>query len=356
MIIDLESYSPAQLRELSIELERILPHKMESSSSNQMSIEKQRGLECPFCHSNHVVKNGHTKKGVQKYFCKTCKKYFYPTTNSVLCRARNSYMKFEEFIVMESHKATLKEEAAILKISITTAFNWRHKFHEALKKSNENIRLEGITEIDATYTPINLKGTKPENMPRISHHRKRRGHVGITNHDVCILTAIDEEDQILVKATKLEKESVDDYRKFLEGSHSIKTLVSDGIQGIEGLGKELQCESEIVKAKVYVSENGYSLGNINQLHSEIRSMMMKYRGVSIRHLQGYCDALCFFKRLRYQIDQKKIGPIGYVQSYPNYESILDKEICEKTIQFDLSQPYPYKRGFLRSAPLHQSLS
>ncbi len=33
-------------------------------------------LECPKCNGRDIVKNGHSKKGTQRYFCKKCKRSF----------------------------------------------------------------------------------------------------------------------------------------------------------------------------------------------------------------------------------------------------------------------------------------
>ena len=31
-------------------------------------------IECPFCHSDDLVKNGHSENGTQRYRCKACRK------------------------------------------------------------------------------------------------------------------------------------------------------------------------------------------------------------------------------------------------------------------------------------------
>lgn len=53
-------------------------------------------------------------------------------------------------------------------ISVLTSFRIRHKILYALKKFIDNITLSGEIQSDEKYFSINLKGTKPENMPRYS--------------------------------------------------------------------------------------------------------------------------------------------------------------------------------------------
>ena len=44
------------------------------------------GRVCPFCGCVHISRNGHTKKGKQRYFCNDCKKSFVITSNSIVSK------------------------------------------------------------------------------------------------------------------------------------------------------------------------------------------------------------------------------------------------------------------------------
>lgn len=50
-------------------------------------------------------------------------------------------------------------------ISILTSFRIRHKVLMALTTFIDNIELSGEIQLDEKYFSINLKGTKPNNMP-----------------------------------------------------------------------------------------------------------------------------------------------------------------------------------------------
>jgi hypothetical protein len=45
------------------------------------------------------------------------------------------------------------------------------KLYEAIAEIKKSTILTNIIQIDGTFLPINLKGTKPKNMPRISKKR-----------------------------------------------------------------------------------------------------------------------------------------------------------------------------------------
>ena len=82
----------------------------------------------------------------------------------------------------------------------------RHKLYKAISKVQENVVLSGDVELNPSYTNINLKGTKPKNMPRMSKHRRKHKSTpyfhhlkGTSHHKNCIVDAIDEHDQMFFK-------------------------------------------------------------------------------------------------------------------------------------------------------------
>lgn len=58
--------------------------------------------------------------------------------------------------------------AARMQCNKITVFLLRHKVLECLSSIRKNTKLEGKTEAEEIYKSINLKGTKPEKMPRKS--------------------------------------------------------------------------------------------------------------------------------------------------------------------------------------------
>lgn len=57
--------------------------------------------------------------------------------------------------------------------SITTCFYMRHKLYKAASQIIQEQKLSDEIEIDSQYLSINLKGTKPENMPRYSKKKRK---------------------------------------------------------------------------------------------------------------------------------------------------------------------------------------
>ena len=94
---------------------------------------------------------------------------------------------------------TLDNEAHILGTSKTTCFYKRHKLYHAASEIMACQKLSGEVEMDTQYKSINLKGTRPQNMPKYSKKRgKQDAYRGISHHKVAIVCATDENDHMMM--------------------------------------------------------------------------------------------------------------------------------------------------------------
>lgn len=105
-------------------------------------------------------------------------------------KSKHTYDEWIQFIDCELHDYTLKDEATTINISKTTVFSWRHKLYQAISEVKKSIILSNVIKINGTFVTINLKGTKPKNMPRISKKRFSSAYRGISHHKVCIMTQL----------------------------------------------------------------------------------------------------------------------------------------------------------------------
>lgn len=71
---------------------------------------------CPFCYSQKIIKNGHTKTHKQQYYCKTCLKRFldYYTYNAYSPNINTQIIQFTK------EGLGIRSTARVLKISVTT--------------------------------------------------------------------------------------------------------------------------------------------------------------------------------------------------------------------------------------------
>lgn len=98
-------------------------------------------------------------------------------------------------------KLSIKKTAIKMKVNKNTVFLLRHKVLDSISIIRKTTKLKGNVEVDEIYKSINLKGTKPQDMPRASKYRSSRGSSkkGISNHQVCIASAIDEFDNCFLE-------------------------------------------------------------------------------------------------------------------------------------------------------------
>lgn len=326
----------------------LLPTVMKSKRSNQKIIKRERKeVFCPKCGSVSIKLNG-TKEGRQRYICKDCHKSFSDNNNSIVYKSKHTYDEWIQFINFELHDYTLKDEASSIKMNITTAFTWRHKLYKALAEVKKSIVLSGIIQIDGTFVPINLKGTKPENMPRISKKRSSSAYRGISHHKVCILSAVDDKDNMLFEIVGLGSETNVMLDSIEYKIKDCEVLVSDGKFAFDTFSKKLRCTNEVVKSGYYVNEKGYNLSTINGLHSELKTSLRKRKGVSIRHLQGYLDMFLFKKMLNYTVENQDKDIVTYNKSIPNQTKQYIKDIFEKALPIDLYEAYKeYNYGIFK---------
>lgn len=312
-----------------------------TKDSNHKILNREREKCCPYCGSLHIRKNGKRKTGVQKYICAECGKSHSSTFNSVLYKTKKNYQEWKVFIECELLHLTLEETAYKVGISKTTAFYWRHKLYKSLENYINSIKLSDTIYIDATYEKINLKGTKKENMPRLSKKRTSKGSSmrGISHHKICIISGIDEEDNIVLKIAGLGRESIEHYNILNDTFLEPKILITDQAWGYTTYANQLKCELDQIPTGAHKSPNGNDLNILNGIHSELKLWLKKYHGVSTRHLQGYLNMFIFKKTLSYKYERNERLFYAYLLSLPSRTNLFVKQICNKPFPVDLYTAY-----------------
>lgn len=271
--------------------------------------EKEKIL-CPYCQCSNIVKNGHRKQDhIQMYKCKDCRKGFNALTGTVFKYSHLNYEQLETFVQCFIDKISLRKTAKRMNVDKNTVHFLRLKLLEALKDIRNDTELTGQIEGDEIYKSINLKGTKPENMPRFSKPRQSKGTTirGINKHKVCIVSAIDEYDNLFLEIAGTGPVSSNMIKECL--APKIKNpncLITDCKSSYESVAKNNNWNLIQVKSGGYVDETGNSLANINSVHSGLSTFLSKFRGVSTKHLQGYLDWFTFDKMISYKIDDNNV--------------------------------------------------
>ena len=313
----------------------VIVKERKQTASRVASYEKS-ALICGNCQSLKIVKNGHTKTGVQTYRCKDCGLRFNDLTNTVFSHTHLSYEQIEIFIECFNDKLSLRKTANRMDVDKKTVHLLRLKITDSLKSIRENVKLQGEIESDEIYRTINLKGTKRNKMPRASKPRTSKGTTtrGISKHKVCIASAIDENDVCFMEIVGTGPITSNMVKKSLTPKiGNISKLITDCKSSYESEAKNNNWNLKQIKSGTYVDEDGNSLANINSLHSGLSTFLAPFRGVSTKHLQCYLDWYTFKRYLNFSFEDSqhseqilissmnKSTNIGELNAYDNYSGI-----------------------------------
>lgn len=269
------------------------------------NIEKR---ECPCCSSKIIVKNGHDKNEVQCYLCKNCGKKFNASNSTLAYHVKLTYEKLVIFFECMNNKMSIRKTADLMEVNKNTVFLLRHKVLDCISEIRKETKLKGVAEADECYKSINLKGTKKSEMPRFSKSRStnRGSKIGVSDHQVCIASAIDECDNCFLEIVGTGPITRDSVKKVFENRiNEVTTFVTDCKTSYEKFIKSKNINLEQVKSGTYVNLNGFNLANINSLHSELSSFLSVFKGVSTKHLQHYLDWFSFQKLINYTVKTLK---------------------------------------------------
>lgn len=280
-------------------------------------------INCPCCHSSHIVKNG-KPNNKQNYVCKDCNKKFNALTKTLFSGLDLTYEEAEILFDNTISCTSIRKLASLMKKSTKTIFTLRHKIMSCIKSILDSIVLRGVIELDELYLSINLKGTKKKDMPRASKRRSSSGTAtrGITKHKICITSGIDENDNFFLSVAGTSSVT----SKMIENTvlpriKDSKKIITDCKSSYESIARDNNWNLKQIKSSTYIDKEGNSLANINNIHQQVQLFLSKFRGVSTKHLQQYLDLFCFLKKLNWKYEYKE-----HLKVFKNTICILNTNI------------------------------
>lgn len=316
----------------------------------EISIRKRDGynddnitITCPLCGSVNVKKNGHTKSGNQKYVCleEECRHNFTITTDTIFYRSHILKDKLPILIDSFINRDTIRKTKEKLGVSLSTALIWRSKlaiYSQNLYKE----KLRDDIEFDETYVPFNFKGTKTKNMPRPS---KKRGGKTVSKRELVVIgMAIDSNDNFEAavlgngfyksQSVRMQNNFGD---KFIKGS----TFLSDSEWSLDAFAKRNGLKHIKIPAGEKTTKDGlYSINTINGIHSEFKTFLIPFRGISTRHILTYIYWFRIMKYLNYRFEKED-------QLFELYKEIVKTRYYHK-IEFKSFYRIPYKVEIYRT--------
>ena len=311
-----------------------------NSNSKIISNFRNEKLFCEKCGCK-LYKNGTTKSGIQKYICSGCRVTSSETTNTIICHSKLSFEIWRTVIDNLLNGFSLRRIAEENNISLLTSFRLRHKVLYALKHFVENINLSGEIQSDEKYFSINLKGTKTKNMPRYSKKRTSTSspYRGISHHKVCVVSSIDENDNLLLKIVGLGRCTTDMLNQSLgKKINKAKSITADSASAYQEFCKINNLTLNAIPSGFHENDI-YNISEINGIHSQLETWLSKFRGVSTRHLQEYLDWFVYIFTMKKRFMLNKIKTESYSKIIIDNNYIKSEDIFSIKMPIDLNVAY-----------------
>lgn len=313
---------------------------MKNSNSKIISKFKIEEKCCKKC-GCILHKNGKTKAGIQKYICSGCKLTSSETTETIICHSKLSFEIWSNVIDNLLNGFSLRRIAEENNISLLTSFRLRHKVLYALKSFIKNIKLSGKIQSDEKYFSINLKGTKPQNMPRYSKKRTSTTspYRGISHHKICVVSSIDENDNLLLEIVGLGRCTTDMLKDSLGLKlNNAKSINADSASAYQEFCSEYKLTLNAIPSGFH-NDGIFNISEINGIHSQLETWISKFRGISTRHLQEYLDWFVYIFTMKKRFLLNKIKTESYSKILIDDNYIKSNDIFKIKMPIDLNIAY-----------------
>ena len=246
---------------------------------------------CPHCGSPLVIRSG-KQNGLPRHRCKSCGKYFCPTTKSLLGQSKLPKEAWYSYARCMVDSLTLRECQKRCGVSLKTSFFMRHRLIECLRRHLPPfIAGKGCkVEIDETHVRSSFSGNHKNSGFKLPRPPRKRGGDKISmaggRDHVCVMTGINEQGDIFLDAVCIGRMSADQCGAAL-AKHSVAgAIVSTDYHP----SYNAPLKDAGVMRHVKIASNTRSEGVINMvnsLHSRFKTFIREFKGVSTKRLNNY---------------------------------------------------------------------
>lgn len=129
---------------------------------------------------------------------------------------------------------------------------------------------------------------------------------GISHHKICIVSSIDENDNLLLKIVGLGRCTTNMLKDSLDQKLSnAKSVNADSASVYQDFCEEYNLTLNAIPPGFH-SDGIYYISEINGVHSQLETWLSKFRGVSTRHLQEYLDWFVYIFTMKERFMLRKI--------------------------------------------------
>lgn len=284
------------LMDLNQEIANQIYSLLEKEVKDNLSCFEEDKFICHHCSGTHTCKAGKSKQGKQRYKCHDCNRFMIADRNTITFSSKKEFSQWVVFTKSLFDQDSLTVSAKKANISKRTSFRWRHKILYLLNSLLNKEALNDVVYVDETMFPVVYKNPKNPNMVEV----KKRG---MSNQKINVTCAIDSKQQTILsvvdKGRVLAKSLIEVYDGKIEKG---AIVVSDSLRSYHRLMKYLKVDWKKIPSKKKSIEQ-YNLEPINRLHALIKDFFFKYKGISIKYLQGYLALFDYQNKHRNHYDE-----------------------------------------------------
>ena len=260
----------------------------------------KKAEKCRKCGADQIVKFGKDKNGKQRYKCKCCGATFIETSFSAISHTRHSDSVWADYIHLLLKGASLEECAFRCRISVRTAFIWRHKLLNAIQNDQDNRIMAGIVEADEMFIPVSYKGNHKKSK-RFTMPRKpfRRGTDNRSNTvpKACVMCAVERKGQSYAEVLGTGQLTKKMATYAFTGRIATDSIVlSDRTRAMKSFF-DTQNDTQLIRmqstadgsrhSKIPEVKGIYHIQTVNNFHKRLGYFLRRYNGVSTKYLNHY---------------------------------------------------------------------
>ena len=252
------------------------------------SVNSKSSTSCPNCKGNDVRATG-KYKGVQRYQCKVCNKYFRETTGKLIFGLKKPSL-FPVYLYHMLMGLSIKKCAKQTGICLQTSFDWRHKVLSSFEQACPE-GFQGIVESDDIFFLESGKGSRDmERKPRKRGSKATKR--GISNEQIAVVVTCDRADNKELRVATRGRISKKDLEKVLEGKlDNAETLCTDTHRSYTAFAKSngIDHQKFNVSKGQRIKNKVYHVQNVNNTAARLRKWMSPFNGVATKYLQNYMN-------------------------------------------------------------------
>ena len=221
--------------------------------------------------------------------CHSCNRRTVDDYGQLTYYSQQDRSKWDQLIRDTFQQVPVHTTAENLGISTYTVWRMRMKLLHALESIASETVVSDEVEMDEKYLLNSHKGEKREDVkPR--HRGEKASKRGLSDEQVCLLTAVQREGDAVLKATNMAAPKAEDIAKIEPNFADHSFVWIDGKTAYQRILTQKNCEFRVLgDHKSYTSID--HLNNVNSFHSKIDEWNRGYRGVATKYINRYAALL-----------------------------------------------------------------